>query len=99
MTPGGRVRGHPLLHLLDSPWQALGDLLDEPQVAVGVSERAEGSVAGALRVDTGLARFDGERRAVPDVAYRDSEVGQRAVGLLDVRNDEIALARAGRGRG
>src|SRR6266496_5750195 len=74
-----------------------GDLLDEPQIAVGVIEGAEGSVAGALRVDTGLARLDGERRAVPDVAHLDATAGEFVMGRGDVGNDEVALARTWRG--
>src|SRR5712671_1362852 len=43
-------------------WEPRGDLLDEPQIAVGIVEGAERSVAGALGVGTGLARLEGERR-------------------------------------
>src|SRR6266581_1001791 len=74
-----------------------GDLLDEPQIAVGVIEGAEGSVAGALRVDAGLARLDGERRTVPHVTHVDATAGEAVMGRGDVGDDEVALGRTWRG--
>src|SRR6267143_1751635 len=75
------------------------DLLDDPQIAVGIVEGAERPVAGALGVGAGLARFDGERRAVPHVTDVDAELEECVVGLLDVGDDEGALDRARGGRG
>jgi hypothetical protein len=49
-----------------------GDLLEEPQIGVGVAEGAERPVAGALGVGTGLARLDGEGRPVPHVTHVDA---------------------------
>src|ERR1700730_5116285 len=56
--PAGEPRGH---------------LLDDPQIAVGIVEGAERPVAGALRVRARLARLDGERGTVPDVAHVDAK--------------------------
>src|SRR3954452_724165 len=36
-----------------SAWEALGDLLEEPCVAVGIGERCERAVAGTTRVGAG----------------------------------------------
>ena len=76
----------------------LRDLLDDPQIAVGIVEGAERPVAGALRVEAGLARLDGERRTVPDVTHVDAELEEPVMSLLDVRDDEGALGPAWRGR-
>ena len=69
----------------------LGDFLDEPQIAVGVVERAERPIAGALGVRTGLTCLDRERRTVPDVAHVDATADQPVVSLIDVVDDEGGL--------
>src|ERR1700722_1906125 len=75
-----------------------GHLLDDPQIAVGIVERAERPVAGALRVDAGLACLDRERRTVPDITYVDAELEESVMSRLDVRDDQGALRPAWRGR-
>src|SRR5258706_10103823 len=74
-----------------------GHLLDDPQIAVGIVEGAERPVAGALRVDAGLAGLNGERRTVPDVTYLNTELEEPVMSLHDVRDDESPLRRAWRG--
>ena len=83
---------------VDPAREPRGDLLDEPQIAVGIVEGAERPVAGALGVGAGLARLDGERRAVPHVTHVDATVEESVMGRLDVGDDERALGRARRGR-
>ena len=80
---------------VDPAREPRGDLLDEPQIAVGIVEGAEGPVAGALGVGAGLARLDGERRAVPHVAHVDAELDEFVMGRLDVGDDERGLAEPG----
>ena len=79
---------------VDPAWEPRGDLLDDPQIAVGIVEGAERPVAGALGVGAGLARLDGERRAVPHVTHVDAELDESVMGRLDVGDDEGALDRA-----
>ena len=67
-------------------------------IAVGIVEGEERPVAGALGVGAGLARLDGERRAVPDVTHVDATADESVMGRLDVGDDEPALGRAWRGR-
>ena len=79
-------------------WQARSDLLDEPQIAVGIVEGTERPVAGALWVGTGLPCFGGERRPVPHVKHVDATLDEIVMGHLDVRNNKRALNRARSGR-
>src|ERR1700733_3144239 len=88
---GGRERG---LRGVDPTWKSHRDLLDQPQIAVGIAERAKGPVAGVLRVGTGLPRLDGERRAVPHVTHVDAKSDEPVVGRLDVGNGQSGLGRA-----
>ena len=76
---------------VDPAWEPCGDLLDDPQIGVGIVEGAEGPVAGALGVGAGLARLEGERGAVPDVAYVDATLHERVMGRLDVGDDKRGL--------
>ena len=82
---------------VDPTREPRGHLLDDPQIAVGIAEGAEGAVAGALRVDTGLARLNWERRTVPDVTDVNAEVDEPSMGLHDVRDNEGSLGPAWRG--
>src|SRR5215471_8422018 len=75
-----------------------GDLLDQPHIAVGISERAERPVAGVLGVRAGLPCLDRERRAVPDVAGVDAMAGEFVMGRHDVGDDQPPLGRAWRRR-
>src|SRR5580700_8925753 len=68
-----------------------GDLLYEPEIAIGVVEGAEGPVAGALGVRAGLARLDGERRTEPPVTHVDTKFEEFGMGRLDVGDDEGGL--------
>src|SRR6266850_390453 len=79
-------------------WEPRGHLLDDPQIAVGIVEGAERPVAGALGVGAALARLDGERGAVPDVAHVDAKLEKPVMGRHNVRDDKGALRRAWRGR-
>src|SRR5215470_12120631 len=76
-----------------------GDLLDEPDIAVGIIEGAERPVAGAFGVGAGLPCLQRERRAVPDLAGVDAAAGEFVVGRYDVGDDQPPLGRARRGRG
>ena len=75
-----------------------GDLLHEPQIAVGIVERAERHVAGALGVGPRLPRLDGERGAVPHVSHINATTDECVVGRLDVGDNEAGFGRARRGR-
>ena len=75
------------------------DLLDKPRIAVWIGEGAERPVAGTLRVGTGLAGLDGERRAVPDVTRVDATADELVVSCFDVGDDQPSSGRAGSGRG
>ena len=68
-----------------------GDLLNQPQIPVGVAERTEGPVTGALGVRAGLPRLDWERRAVPHVSHIDTKGDEPVMSHLDVRDGEAAL--------
>ena len=74
------------------------DLLDQPRIAVGIGEGEERPVAGALGVDAGLPRLDGERRAVPHVAHVDAAADEFVMGRFDVGDDQPRHGRARRGR-
>ena len=82
---------------LDAARESLGDLLQDPRVAVGVRERGAAEVRAALRVearDAALAGLD-----VPDLADLDAAGDQVVTGGDDVVDDEEqALQRAGRHR-
>jgi len=80
-----RLRG------VDPAWVSNGDLLDEPQIAVGIVEGAERPVAGALGVGARLPRLGGERRAVPHVAHVDGAADECVMGRLDVGDGETGL--------
>ena len=70
------------------PGSRLGDLLEQPLVAVGVAERGERAVGLALRVRAGHAALaaGGERHAVEDLGHVDAaldQVGARRIDVLD----------------
>src|SRR5690348_16499550 len=84
LTPGLkgtwlRRRGRPLVLPLATRTPR-GDLLDQPQIAVGIGEGAERPVAGALGIDAGLPGLGGEWRAVPHVTHVDAPAGELAMG-------------------
>src|ERR1700688_4278587 len=60
-------------------WGPRGDLLHNPQVAVGIVEGAEGSVAGVRGVGTRLARRNRERRTVPYIEHVDATLDERVM--------------------
>ncbi|HEX3961579.1 MAG TPA: hypothetical protein VHZ03_33965 [Trebonia sp.] len=84
---------------VDTAGVPLGDLLDQPGIAVRIAEGEERPVAGALGVDPGLAGLGRERRAVPDLAGVDATADKLFMSGLDVRDDQPPEGRAGRGRG
>ena len=86
-----------LVVLPHATWGPRRDLLDEPEIAVGIFEGAERAVAGALGIDAGLPGLDGERRAVPHVGRVDAPADEFAVGRFDVGDDQHRLGRAGGG--
>src|SRR5450432_3248392 len=67
----GRFRG------VDSARVPSSDLLDKPQIVVGIVEGAERPVAGALGVGAGLPRLGRERRAVPHITHVDTAADER----------------------
>src|SRR4051812_26563856 len=87
-----------------APGQPLGDLLEQPGVAVGVAERGEGRVAPALRVGAGDTRplprvVEHPARVVEGVADVDAALDELAAGPCDVVDDQVqAFGRPG-GRG
>jgi hypothetical protein len=72
-------------------WEPRCDLLDEPQIAVGIVKRTEGPVAGAFGVGAWLARLDGERRAVPNVTHVDAKFEKFVMGRLYFGDNESRL--------
>jgi hypothetical protein len=64
-------------------WEPSGDLLDEPQIAVGIAEGAERPVAGSLGGGAGLACLDAERGPVPHVKHVDAAAYTRSSSLFD----------------
>src|SRR5262249_36033552 len=73
------------------------DLLDQPDIAVGIVEREKRPVARVLRVGAGLPCLDGERRSVPHVTRVDATADELVMGRFDVRDDQTPLGRARRG--
>src|SRR6516225_8069595 len=82
----------------DSAGEPRGDLLDEPDIAVGIGEGAERPVAGVFGVGAWLPCLDRERRAVPDLAGVDTTAGEFVMGRYDVGDGQPSLGRARRGR-
>src|ERR1700759_4140335 len=85
--------------------QALGDLLDEPAVAVGVTERYERSVALMVRCRPGGPALcprvvEHAPGVVEHLAYLRAAVSQFGPGGVDVIDDQLqALGRARGGGG
>ena len=80
--------------LLHAAGESLGDLLQDPRVAVGIRERCSAEVRAALRVEAGDAALAG--LDVPDLADLDAAADQVVAGGDDVVDDEEqALQRAG----
>jgi hypothetical protein len=79
---------------LDATRKPLGDLLQDPRVAVWIRERRSAEIGAALRVEAcnaALAGFD-----VPDLAHLGAPADQVFPGGLDVLDDqEQALQRSG----
>jgi hypothetical protein len=81
----------------DSAGEPRCDLLDQPCIAVRITERAERSVAGVLGVGAGLPSFDGERRAVPHVTHVDVTADKSVMGRFDVGDGQRPDGRPRRG--
>ena len=86
------------LGIVDPAGETRRDLLDQPQIAIRVGERAEGSVARVPRVRAGLAGLDWEWRPVPHVAHVDASLEELVMSGLDVGDDQGGLDSSRRTR-
>ena len=77
---------------VDPAGQARRHLPGQPRIPVGVVEREERPLAGALEVGAGLARLGRERRAVPHVTRFNSAADELAMRRFDVGHDQAAQA-------
>src|ERR1700685_3976257 len=64
------------------------DLLDQPGIAVGISEGKERPVTGVLGVGAGKTCLKGGRRAVPHLTRPDTTTHELVMGRLDVGDNE-----------
>jgi hypothetical protein len=84
---GGKIglRGECRLVCTDASGQPLGDLLDQPDIPVGIIELRERAVTGPLRIRT----FDATvRTTVNHFAHIDTALGEISPCRLDVVDDE-----------
>src|SRR5882757_4699159 len=74
------------------------DLLDQPHIAVGISEGEERPVAIALGVGAGKPCLQGKRCAVPHLTRVDATAAEFAMSRSDVGDNQRRRARARRRR-
>src|ERR1700688_2294520 len=64
------------------------DLLDQPRIAVGVTEGEERPIAGTLGVGAGKPCLRGERRPVPHLTRVDATAAEFGMSRFDVGDDQ-----------